>query len=140
MNIFKRSITDTEESLAKLQESFDSLNEQFEKITEELKLANEMSNTYKEEFERVEQENTQLNEQLQTLNQENAEVVQEIVQVMNLLLLKPLKFLPNAHIPKSNLWKKLKSKLNLTLINLRICLVRIYTTFIMLTKQKFSKL
>ena len=100
MNIFKSKISETETSLIKLQESFDILNTQYADITEQLKLANEMSNTFKEEFERVTLENTELVEKLEGLNQENAEIVKEVVEVEELASLKAVEVLANCSHPQ----------------------------------------
>lgn len=100
MNIFKSKISETETSLIKLQESYDSLNSEYEALTEALKLANEMSNTFKEEFERVTLENAELVEKLEGLNQENAEIVKEVVEVEELASLKAVEVLSQCSHPQ----------------------------------------
>jgi hypothetical protein len=100
MNIFSKKISDAEQSLITLQESFDSLNTQFATVTEELKLANEMSNTYKEEYERVLKEKDELEAKLETANEETAEVLKEIVDADELAALKTVEILANCSHPQ----------------------------------------
>jgi len=93
-------MSDTEQSLITLQESYDSLNSQFAQIAEELKLANEMSNTYREEYERVLQEKEELEAKLETATEENAEVLKEIVDADELAALKTVEILANCSHPQ----------------------------------------
>lgn len=79
MNIFKTRISETEQSLTKLQEEHDSLNALFDESRTSLISMTEANATLKSELARVTEDNKGLLERIETLEAEVAEVSRDSV-------------------------------------------------------------
>lgn len=99
MNLFKKSITASEQSLIKLQEDFDALNLQFETVSNEVVSLTENLATVQGEFARVSEENKVLKEQLETANTEIVEVAKDAADIDEIATAKAIDIVASIGVP-----------------------------------------